>query len=213
MAGSGAVLEFESLTSAEQLVFDRDLRRLANGFSSLSRDIQSFFSEDRDTYLWAASIAKKQFQVPFNGSLALGSGTFGMQVIRSVTINGTQTWLVSQASSGWQSKSWNVNLATSTGTVTNTFNRVVLAIPRIVNYGITPKVKEVRWTVGPTTYAVQPIDWEKATNLFAAKNLATVFVSKNGTFTTDFNVEATGTDGTAAFGLAFATADWLQLET
>ena len=216
MAGNASTQSFTPLSQDEQLKFDRDLKRLATSGELWQREAAELWSEDRDTYLWAASIAKAQFgDIPFEGLLANAAGIFGFQPIRSATIvtGNPQGWLVNQASTGWQSKVWNVNLATSTGTLTNTQNRVLLCAPRLINYALTPKVNQVRWSVGPTTYPVQVIDWIKSSNLSVTKNMGALLVGKNGTFTADFQVESAGTDGTALFGLAFATGDWMTLES
>lgn len=215
VAGSGASLDYDDLTAAELAVLTRDLRRLASGTTSLQREIGNLYMEDLDTYIWAAAIAKKQLAVPFRGLLANSSGQFGFQPIRSAYIlsGNPQTWIKNQSSTGWSASAFDVNLATSSGNLPNTQNRVILCAPRLANYAVTPKVNGIRFTVGPTTYPVQVLDWYKTTNLYIAKNIGALLVSKNGTFTADQLVEFTGQDGTALFGLAFGTGDWLTYET
>lgn len=201
------------LDQAERDLFDADLKRLA---SFWSRDgagsLGQLWLEDRDTLLWAASIAKKQLQdLPFRGLKALGSSSFGMQPIRSVIINTTQTWLATYAATGWTTDTWDVNLANTTGTVRNTQNRVTLCATRYVNYAATPKIKEAQHQVGPTTYPVEVLEWAYIADLLTSKPIGALYIGKNGTFETDFNVEFTGTDGTALWGLFFAQGDWLGL--
>ena len=219
MAGNATVQTFTNLTQQEQAKFDQGLKRLATSDELWQREAAELWSEDRDTYLWGASIAKNQLgDIPFDGLLANAAGTFGMVPIRApyIVSGNPQSWLVNQGTLGWNSKVWNVNLSstgTTSGSVTNTQNRVILIAPRIANYALTPKVNAIRWTVGPTQYPVQVNDWMKLSNMSISKNLGALFVGKNGTFTSDFLVESTGTDGTALWGLAFATGDWMTLET
>ena len=108
---------------------------------------------------------------------------------------------------------WDVALTTTTTGAQNTANRVLLCATRYANYAVTPKVREVATVVGPTTYPVEVLDWAYLGKYYMAKSIGAILISKNGTFNTDFNVEFVGDDGTALFGLAFGTGDWLNAET
>ena len=212
IAGNQANLAFTNLEEEEIKRFDSDLRRLASVYSK-STALGNIWLEDRDTYLWAASIAKSQLNnVEFRGLGANAAGIYGMQPIRPIYINATQTWIVNRATTGWAASAWNVNMASTTAGARNTQNRVVLAAPRYANV-TTPKTRELRMTVGPTTYPVEVLDWSYIGGLYTAKAIATLFTPKNTTFTTDFNIEFTGDDGTALWGLAFGLGDWMTAET
>ena len=213
LSGSGKAPAFTDLSDGEISVFDNDLKRLASLWSRQT-DLGKLWLEDRDTFLWALSVAKKQLDdLEFGGLKAIGSSTMGMQVIRPRYINATQTWIVNRATTGWAASAWNVNLATTTAGAQNTQNRVVLCFTRYANYAATPKVSEIRHTIGQTTYGVEPLSWGYIGGLYLAKGIGAGLIGKNGTFTTDFNVEFTGDDGTALWGLAFAQGDWMDEET
>ena len=214
LSGSSTPLAFVEFGDEELQIFDTDLKRLEASIWGKNGQLTGLWADDRDTLLWAAQIAKKQLnELEFRGLKALGSSTFGMQPIRSIVINTTQTWQASYTSTGWTSTTWNVNLANTSGTARNTQNKVVVCATRYVNYAASPKVKELRNVVGPTTYPVEVLEWAYVGGLFTAKGIGAVLVGKNGTFTTDLNVEFTGVDGTAQWGLAFGQGDWLNSET
>ena len=94
MAGSASPPAHQDLNKDELAIFDVDLKRLASIYSSFGQKIGDIWLEDRDTLLWACSIARKQLDVTFRGLKALGSSSFGMQPIRPRYINATQTWIV-----------------------------------------------------------------------------------------------------------------------
>ncbi len=214
MSGTPTPPAYESLDENELVVFDSDIKRLASMYSRFGSSLGQVWLEDRDALLWSCSIAKKQFTgLEFRGLRALGSSTFGMQVIRPIYINTTQTWLASYTATGWSTLVWNVALSGTTGTARNTQNRVVLAATRYVNYATSPKARELRMVVGPTTYPVELLDWAYIGGLYMTRAIGTVLVSKNGTFSTDLNIEFQGVDGTALWGVAFGTGDWLNSET
>jgi hypothetical protein len=214
LSGSSTPPAFTEFGDEELQIFDTDLKRLEASIWSKSGQLTGLWADDRDTLLWAAQVAKKQLNDnEFRGLKALGSSTFGMQPIRSIIINTTQTWQASYTATGWTASTWDVNLANTTGTVRNTQNRVVLCATRYVNYAASPKVKELRNVVGPTTYPIEVLEWAYVGGIFTAKGIGAVLVGKNGTFTTNFNVEFTGVDATAQWGLAFAQGDWLNLQT
>lgn len=217
MAGSGVELVSTDLSPKEQAILDRDLARLEEVYTR-SSDLAKLYTTDRDTYLWAASIAKNQLgDIPFTGLLSLGSSTYGMWPIRSMymggNVAGAQTWLYNQTSTGWQTNHFNIDLSGTTAGIRNTQNRVILCIPRVANYAATPKVSGVRWTVGPTTYAVQMLEYQNLTDLYIAKLHGAVLIGKNGTATMNALVETTGVDGLAAWGMAFGTGDWANQQT
>lgn len=213
LLGSPTPPAFEALNSDEMGIFDDDIARLASMYSKEGANLGDLWYQDRDTLYWATCVAKKTLAVEFRGLRALGSSSFGMQPIRPIYINATQTWQVSRATTGWAASAFNVNLATTTAGAQNTQNRVLLCATRYANEVSSPKVAEIRNTVGPTTYGVERLRWGYFGGMYISKGIGALLIGKNGTFTTDFNVEFTGIDGTALWGLAFGTGDWMNQET
>jgi hypothetical protein len=220
IAGTGAQLQYQNLTRDELTVFDRDLIKLADYFS-LSRDLNHIFLEDRDAFLWAASIAKQQLQVGFGGAVP-GSGQFGMQLIRAKTILSTSTflatdWLQSWTSPGWQtapgifgSVTSPVDMSTTNTNPGNPQNRVLLCITKLYCTTI-PKLREVWFHIGATDYPIWPIEFRGMGDLYVAGLPATPLITKNGKFFMNGNLGSiSGTiDGTAPLGLTFALAEYM----
>jgi len=209
IAGTGTELNFDNLTPEELADFDRDLVKLSRYFS-MNRDLQMLFLEDRDTFLWAASIAKKALAVGFGGAVP-GSGEFGMQLIRPTTILGTASWQQSFSSAGWNnvfgSSTSPVNLASTSGL--NPQNRVLLVITKLMNTTL-PKVHECWFHIGPTDYPIWPISFSAIADLYLAGLPASPLIVKNGKFYMRGNVIGTGVvDGLAPFGLTFALGEYM----
>lgn len=218
IAGTGAMLDYEDLAPDELNVFDRDLVSIADYFC-LSRDLKTVFLEDRDTYLWAASIAKKQLGVGFGGAIA-GSGQFGMQLIRAKTVLSTTSaiandWMQTYTAAGWNnvfgSSTAPVDLsATNTTYIGNPQNRTLMAITNLYCTTI-PKIREVWFHIGATDYPIWPIEFRNISDFFMAGLPATPLITKNGKFYMRGNVGSiiNSIDGTAALGLTFALAEFM----
>lgn len=211
IAGSGVALSFENLTPTEIDVFDRDLVKLAKYFG-LTKEITDIFLEDRDVYLYAAAIAKKQLGVGFGGSVP-GSGQFGMQFIRPKLVLGADTWFQKHTSLGWGnilgSSASPVDFSTTSSTYGNPQNRVLSVFPKLVDYTI-PKVGEVWLHIGPSDYPIWPIRFMQLSDLYVASLPATALIVKNGKFYMRGNVEALNVyDGLAPLGLTFALAEFM----
>lgn len=217
IAGVSKTLDFANLTPEELTIFERDLNKMSRYFS-FERDLQMLFLEDHDIYLAAAAIAKKAFGMGFGGALP-GSGEFGMQFIRAKTVlTGTSQvttandWLQSYATAGWQnvfgSSTYPVDLSLTTGL--NPQNRVLLVFPKLYCTTI-PKIREVRFTIGPTNYGIMSIEFRSISDLFLAGLPASPLITKNGNFYMRGNVgSAIGVvDGTAPLGLTFALAEYM----
>jgi len=210
IAGSGTSLEFTDLSRDELDIFDLDLMKLSKYFSQ-NRDLQNLFLEDRDTYLWAASIARKQLNKGFGGNVP-GSGEFGMQLIRSQSVLVATDWLRSYSSAGWQnvfgSSTTLVDLSVTTGL--NPQNRLLLCFPKLFNTTI-PKLTEIWFHIGPTDYPIWPTNWGAVGDLFVMGLPATPLIVKNGRFYMRGSVgSAIGVvDGSAPLGLAFADAEYM----
>jgi len=207
----GVSVAKEELTEAELHIFDRDLYKIA-GIFALERDLQSIFLEDRDVYLYAAAIAKKMLGAGFGGS-SPGSGEIGMQLIRSKTILGAANWLQTFATAGWNNifgtSSVPVDLSSTSTTYGNPQNRVVIVIPKIIDYCV-PKLVEYWFHVGPNDYPIHPVGFFSISDLFIARLPAAVFVGKNGKFYMRGNVIGNGVvDGLAPLGLAFVLAEYM----
>jgi len=211
IAGTGTELEFTDLEADELTMFDRDLIKMSRYFSQ-SRDLQMLFLEDRDTYLWAASIAKKALGVGFGGGVP-GSGEFGMQFIRSKTWLGAASWLQSYATAGWNNVFGNsttmIDLSLTSTTYGNPQNRVLNVFPKLYDTSL-PKVRELWFHIGPTDYPIWPIEFSAMGDLYVAGLPATPLIVKNGKFYMRGNVLGTGVvDALAPLGLAFALGEYM----
>lgn len=210
IAGSGTSLSYESLTTDEIDIFDLDLIKLAKYFSQ-NRDLQNLILEDRDTFLWAASIAKKQLAKGFGGNVP-GSGEFGMQLIRSQSVLVATDWLRQYSASGWQnvfgSSASPVDLSVTTGL--NPQNRLLLTFSKLLNTTV-PKLTEIWFHIGPTDYPIWPTHWGAIGDLFAMGLPASPLIVKNGRWYMRGSVgSAIGViDGSAPLGLAFADAEYM----
>jgi len=210
IAGSGTPLAFDNLTLDEIDIFDLDLIKMSKYFSQ-NRDLQNLILEDRDTYLWAASIAKKQLAKGFGGANP-GSGEFGIQFIRSQSVLVAADWLRSYSASGWQnvfgSSSSPVDLSVTTGL--NPQNRLLLCFPKLYNNTV-PKLTELYFHIGPTDYPIWPLNWGAMGDLYVAGLPWSPLIVKNGRWWMRGSVgSAIGVvDGSAPLGLAFADAEYM----
>ena len=209
---AGAVeIAWENLTDREITLFDRDLVKIARSFSQ-SRDLQTLFLEDRDTYLYGLSIAKKQLAAGFGG-VSPGSGEIGMQLIRSKLIRGLANWWKSFTDPGWGdvfgSSAAPVDLASTSTDYGNPQNRVTICFPKLIDRTI-PKLLEAWFHIGPTNYQIFPLDFFGVSDLYVANIPAAVYVGKNGKFYMRGNIEARDIiEGVAPLGLCFALAEFL----
>jgi len=210
IAGSGTSLAFDHLSPDEIDIFDLDLIKLSKYFSQ-NRDLQNLILEDRDTYLWAASIAKKQLNKGFGGSKP-GSGEFGMQLIRSQSVLVAADWLRQYSSAGWQnvwgSSSSPIDLSVTTAL--NPQNRLLLVFPKLYNTTI-PKLTEIWFHIGPTDYPIWPTLWGAVGDLYIQGLPWTPLITKNNQFYMRGSVgSAIGVvDGSAPLGLAFCDAEYM----
>lgn len=211
LAGGGAQ-DWDNLSPDELAIFDRDLTALSDYFS-LARDLKTIFLEDRDSYLWAASIAKKQLGTNFGGA-APASGQFGMQLIRPKTVLGTNDWLQSYSNAGWQnvfgSSGSPVDLSSTSTTYGNPQNRVLMIIANLYSTTI-PKIREVWFHIGSTDYAIWPIEFRNTSDAWIAGLPAMPLITKNGKFYMRGNVGSPigVVDGAAPLGLTFALAEYM----
>ena len=226
----GATINGIDLTPTEAAVFKRDLARIAT-LTTLERDLYELLMDDADALMAVAALAKGSIGTNphFTGLLASGN-EIGMQLIRSATVLSNNTvnnaalaapvynWVRTFAASGWTdvfgSSASPVDLS-STGItgfpVTNTQNRVMLAIIALLNTAVAPQLSEIRFHVDNVDYPVEPIAWEPATDLFYAKLQGIVVVTVNDRFFMRGNVQPSSTggqDATQLFGLTFATGTY-----
>ena len=207
----GIDLAWENLTNPEITIFDRDLVKIARSFSQ-SRDLQTVFLQDRDTYLYGLSIAKKQLAAGFGG-VSPGSGQIGMQLIRSKLILGAANWWQSFTTPGWndvlRTSASPVDLSSTSTTYGAPQNRATLCFPKLIDR-TTPKLLEAYFHIGPTDYSIFPLQFFGVADLFVANLPAAVYVGKNGRFHMRGNIEARNIiEGVAPLGLCFALAEFM----
>jgi len=214
---AGAVnLDYEPLTAEEVAIFDRDLQRLAGYFAS-TRDLERVILEDRDIYIYAASLAKAQINVSGFGGLTPGSGQLGMQLIRSKTILGAANWLQTFAAAGWNNlfgtSAVPIDLSSTSTTYGNPQNRVAICIPKLFDITL-PKFQEAWFHVGTTDYPIHSLSFMQLADLYVARLPAAVFVGRNGRFYARGNVIGNGVvSGLAPLGLTFALAEYMVSST
>jgi len=211
ITGQAVPPAFSELDSKELTRFDRDLAKMA-GYYSSSRDLFRLILEDRDTYLFAAQVAKQQFNTSFGGALP-GSGEYGMQFIRSKTILGAPSWVRVFATSGWQdvfgSASAPVDLSTTSPAFGNPQNRVLVVFPKLADL-LVPKVREVWFNVAPTDYPIWPINFANLSDIGIAGLPSAVLVQKNARFFMRGNVEGAGQQSAVQpLGLTFALGPYM----
>lgn len=225
-----------ALTPEEEATFYRDLQRMAQMYA-FQRDLADLLLDDAETFESIAGIAKGSIGTnpTFNGLNAQGN-EIGMQKIRPITVmnpgiasGGTpvQSWVQNYASTGWTdlqspavsffgSSTKKIDLSQSgTGgsSATNTRGRVVLAINALLNTATSPKVSEIKISIGSLSYPIYNIDWEPATNIFFARLPGVILIPVDGNFYITGNIEpSTGEDATQLFGLTFATGNYLASE-
>ena len=208
--GRAAEPEFEALDENELKVFDTDLTKMAGGFFR-ARDAFSLLLEDRDFYLYAAEIAKKQLNAGFGGAVP-GDNEVGIQFIRPKTVLGANNWFQSITSAGWNnifgSSASPVDLSTTSATYGNPQNRVLLAFPKLGDYTV-PKVTEVWFHIGPTNYPIWPLPFWFQSDVYIHTLPAGVIISKNQRFYMRGNVLGTGQIATFPFGLALCLGSYM----
>jgi len=208
--GRAAEPEFEALDEEELRVFDTDLTKMAGGFFR-ARDAFSLLLEDRDFYLYAAQIAKKQLNAGFGGAVP-GDNEVGMQFIRPKTVLGADHWFQSITSAGWNnifgSSASPVDLSTTSTTYGNPQNRVLLAFPKLGDYTV-PKVTEVWISIGPTNYPIWPLPFWFQSDVYIHTLPYGVIISKNQRFYMRGNVLGVGQIATFPFGLALCLGSYM----
>jgi len=211
IAGQATVPEYVELDSTELTIFDRDLVKTA-GYYSTNRDLFSLLVEDRDFYLFATMVGKKQLNAPFRGAVP-GSGDLGFSIIRSKTVLGTTSWFKAYTTPGWNnvlgSAASPVDLSTTDVAFGNPQNRVLLAFPKLGNQTI-PKLNEVWFHVEPTDYPIWPVKFAQLTDTYLANLPHAVLIVKNNKFYMRGNIEgANVADATHPFGLTIALGSYL----
>ena len=222
------------LTAKEQGIFKRDLARMA-AIHSLEDTLYRLLMDDAGALMNIAALAKGSIGTnpTFTGLLAAGN-EIGFQLIRAPTILSNNTvnnaaaaapvysWVQTYSGAGWTnvfgSSSSFVDLS-STGItgypVTNTQNRVMVAMIALLDPAPAPQLQEVRFHIQNVDYPVEPIAWETATDLYYAKLQGIYLVPVNGRFYMRGNVQPSttgGQDQTELFGLTFGTGDYLTYE-
>jgi len=202
--------DLEPLTQSELKRFDVDLAKLAGGFFR-ARDAFPILLEDRDFYLYAAQIAKKQLNAGFGGAVP-GANEVGMQFIRPKTVLGTYSWFRRITTPGWNdifgSAASPVDLSTTSPAYGNPQNRVLLAFPKLGDYTV-PKVTEVWFNIGPTNYPIWPLPFWFQSDVYIHTLPYGVIVSKNDRFYMRGNVLGAGQIATFPFGLAFCLGSYM----
>jgi hypothetical protein len=211
IAGQAAVPDYAELDATEVRIFDRDLVKTA-GYYATTRDLFSIILEDRDFYLFAAQVAKKQLNAAFRGAVP-GSGDLGFQIIRSKTVLGTTSWFKSYASAGWNdihgSSAAPVDLSTTSTTYGNPQNRVLLAFPKLGNQTI-PKLNEVWFHVEPTDYPIWPVKFAQITDTYVSNLPHAILIVKNNKYYMRGNIEGAGVqDATYPLGLTLALGSYM----
>lgn len=229
LSGRSQIPGFIDLSQTEQSIFDADLRRISY-MTALERDLSNLLLAERDSFLFAASIAKSQFKNLTFGGL-LGGGGYNMQMIRPITIlsnvpvaqgggggAAVLTWKRTFAAVGWQALFGNDANQVSLGvtgvstTAVTTYSRVMLAAPYLLSTGSSPKYVELRPRILQTTYPVYPLHWEKFTDIFLAKLPGCLLILPNENFDFEANIGTAGDDEPQLFGLQFVTYDYSVLE-
>lgn len=223
-----------ALTANETAIFQRDLARMASMYS-LQSHLYRLLMDDFQGLLSIAALAKGSIGTNpvFTGLLASGN-EIGFQLIRAPTVLSNNTvnnpaqaapqysWVQNYAASGWAnvfgSSSSYVDLS-STGIsgfpVTNTQNRVMVAMIALLDPTPSPQLQEVHFQVQNVTYPVETLAWQPATDLYYAKLQGIYLTPVNGRFYMRGNVQPSttgGIDQTELFGLTFATGDYLTYE-
>ena len=202
--------DFEPLDEEELKVFDTDLAKMAGGFFR-ARDAFSILLEDRDVYLYAAQIAKKQLNAGFGGAVPSGN-QIGMQFIRPKTVLGANNWFQTISSPGWNdifgSSASPVDLSTTSATYGNPQNRVLLVFPKLGDYTV-PKVTEVWFHIGPTTYPIWPLPFWFQSDVYIHTLPAAVIIGKNERFYMRGNVLGAGQIATFPFGLTLCLGSYM----
>lgn len=234
IVNGNAVINGIDLTDNEKAIFKRDLARIGT-IRSLEDELYQLLMDDADALMAVAALAKGSIGTNPHFTGLLASGTeIGMQLIRAPTILSNNTvnnaaaaaavysWVQNYLASGWTnvfgSSASPVDLS-STGiagvSVTNTQNRVLLAIIALLNNGPSPQLQEIRFHVENVDYPVQPLAWMGATDLKYAKLQGIYVIPVNGRFWMRGNVQPSsvgGTDQTELFGLTFAPGTYLTYE-
>jgi len=225
LSGISTPMDFSDLSELEINTFDRDLGVLARMYA-LERALSDLLTIKRDAFLFAASVAKKQFGLQFGGLLG---GGFNMQLIRAGTIRAQGTtpsaanrlayWDQNFGSVGWtgifgtSAIKYTIGTTGSATTYVTTYSRVLFCAPYLLETYASPRVDEARISVISTDYPVFPISWLPITDLFVAELPASLFVSMNQSFAVEGNIRAAGQCAPQLFGLQFVTHDYAILET
>lgn len=229
----GAAPGFTDLTGPEQTLFDADLRKLAY-MNALERDLSQIYLRKRDTFLYAAAIAKAQLTGRSFGGLLQASG-YNMQMIRPATILSNLTaadgggagsttilnWKRAFTATGWQAlfgsnsagDPVSLGVTGSATTARTTYQRVVICAPYILSTGATPLVVEIKPFIQNTSYPVYPVHWQKLSDIHIFEMPGALLGLLNQNFSIEGNVETTGDDEPQLTGLQYVTQDYAVLET
>ena len=178
--------------------------------------------KERDNYLFAAAVAKQQFNGKTFGGL-LGQTGFNIQAIRAATIltqasaSAVYPWDQNFTTKGWQalfgSQASPFTVGT-TGTATyigTTYQRVMFLATHLIDT-VPFKFEEIRLGVSKISYPVQVLHVNKISNVYVAKLAAPLLVTINQQFFIEANVQYLGGDVPALFGMQYVTSDYAVIE-
>ena len=230
MSGRTQIPGFSDLGPQELAIFDSDLRRISY-MQALERDLSNIMIAERDTYLFAASIAKAAFRNLTFGGL-LGGGGFNFAFLRPNPILSSVTaadgggggaavlsWKRTFTTTGWQAlfgkdtDQVSLGITGSSTTTVTTYQRVMLAVPYLLSTGTSPRFVEIRPRVLQTTYPVQTLNWLKMTDIYLTRLSATLLNLPNEYFDIEGNISTTGDDEPQLLGIQYVTFDYAVLES
>jgi hypothetical protein len=211
------------LDSDELQQFDLALQSIADIVAIQSdTTLANIILNERDAYLYAASIAKQQFNGATFGGL-LGNSGFNMQTIRAATIltqnaaTPVYSWARNFTALGWQGLFGSHSQPLTIGTTGNatyvgtTYKRVMFVATHILD-DVPFKFDEIQVGVNKITYPVMPVAINKISNVYLAKLPAPMLVILNGQFYVDGNIQYLGQSNPRLLGMQFVTSDYATLE-
>lgn len=219
----GQMPQTADLDSDELQQFDLALQSIADIVAIQSdTTLANIILNERDAYLYAASIAKQQFNGATFGGL-LGNSGFNMQTIRAATIltqNATTpvySWARNFTTLGWQGLFGSHSSPLTIGTTGNatyvgtTYKRVMFVATHILD-DVPFKFDEIQVGVNKITYPVMPVAINKISNVYLAKLPAPMLVILNGQFYVDGNIQYLGQSNPRLLGMQYVTSDYATLE-
>lgn len=219
----GSVPTYENLTSEELAQFDIALKSFADLVAIQSDStLSNIILSERNAYLFAASIAKQQFDGATFGGIIAQTG-FNMQPIRAATLltQGSTTpvysWTKSFTSAGWQGLFGSQSAPLTLGTTGNatyvgtTYKRVMIVATHIIDNVPLP-FDEIQIGVQKQLYPVMPVGITNISNVYLYKFPAPILVVLDGQFFVQANVQRLGTFNPRLLGLQFVTSEYAMIE-